>query len=240
MWLCVVYYWRHVLKRTTFAWASVIAVAAILTNTRSVWIGLVILFVFVLGRRTGSAIVAILAGGAAALLIPLSGLLQQSVSVNSPLWKLLNIFNSSTGTGSYRIDTWNQAINDLSTYGGWGIGLGVNTFPQRHPIDATGVTEGYLSNLWIASVHDSGILGGLALALGVILMFVGCGRRLDAVPLFAALVICATLTNPLAVAIPWVCLALVAGPASSGKDETTIDSHPSNSRFHRQASRAGR
>lgn len=72
--------------------------------------------------------------------------------------KIENMFNVSSGTGGFRSNINNKAINDWSK--SKLIGLGTNSYGQRHFMKVYGeIIPEYLPNLWIGMLHDSGVVG---------------------------------------------------------------------------------
>ena len=207
-WLAVMFYWRRELPRVHVLTAGVIALAAVLTNTRATWLCLAVLGVAlaITYRRHAVALLplglAVVVGAIAAF--------PESAERSSLLWKVGNIFTANDGTGLYRIRTWDIAFDDLNIANGWLTGLGVNSYPQRHPIDLTNVTEGYVGNVWVSTVYDSGVIGLVLFALMLVLMWLRSPNRMAALPLFATLAISFTFTNGFWLLFPWIYLALVS------------------------------
>ncbi|MDJ0335414.1 O-antigen ligase family protein [Salinibacterium sp. G-O1] len=217
-WLAVMYYWRRSLSRRYGLIASVIAVACVLTNTRAAWLALVLLAIFVLWDLR-SKIGVFIPIGAALFMVVLAILapITQSAERGTFAWKIGNLLASDTGTGLYRVRTWDIAFNDIATSSAHQFGLGVNSYSQRHPLDLTQATEGYLSNLWIGWLYDAGIVGLVIFCGLLVVVFLASAKRFDAIPVFAALLICATLTNSYWMLFPWLCMTLVL-PNQEGPD----------------------
>ncbi|WP_173922492.1 O-antigen ligase [Agromyces sp. Marseille-P2726] len=210
-WLAVMFYWRRRLGRVHIVSAVVISLAAVLTNTRATWICLAVLGIALAltYRKHAVALLPLVL----AIVIAVIAALPSNSEQESLLWKASNIFSAQDGTGLYRIRTWDIAFDDLNSANGWLTGLGVNSYPQRHPIDITNVTEGYVGNVWVSTIYDSGIIGLILFALMLVLMWLRSPDRLGALPLFATLGISFTFTNGFWMLFPWIYLALVSvGP----------------------------
>lgn len=208
-WLAVMYYWRRRLGRAHVVSAAIIALAAVLTNTRATWICLAVLGIALAltYRKHAVALLPLVL----AIVIAAIAALPSNSEQESLLWKVSNIFTANDGTGLYRIRTWDIAFHDLNnSANGWLTGLGVNSYPQRHPIDITNVTEGYVGNVWVSTIYDSGIIGLILFASTLVLMWLRSPDRLGALPLFATLAISFTFTNGFWMLFPWIYLALVS------------------------------
>jgi len=125
-----------------------------------------------------------------------------------------SLVDFGTGTGSYRVDTWRIALDDLDL-GAWLFGLGTNSFGQRH-LERTlqDGTPGYLGNLPLQVLYDSGIVGVLLLAGVVAAILVRVNRRrLDlAAALLVAFLITATATSSLWFSFVWIFASLGCMP----------------------------
>jgi O-antigen ligase len=120
-----------------------------------------------------------------------------------------------TGTGASRVDTWRVAHGDLNPLG-WLLGLGTNSFGQRHlePTLHDG-TPRYIGDLPLQVLYDGGIVAVLLLAGVVAALVVRNGRRrLDLVAaLLVAFLIAATATSSLWFSLVWIFASLWAMPS---------------------------
>ncbi|WP_305001436.1 glycosyltransferase [Salinibacterium soli] len=210
VWVALVVYHRRRLSRAALVATSTIVLAAVLTLTRASWVALAVTLVVALvaARRTRAVLlatgIAVVAGvGALALAVA-------TAPRDAPwLERLVGLLDLSSGTGAFRVATWVQAMQDLAASGSWAIGLGVNTFQQRHvPAPGAAPIE-YFSNAWLAQLHDTGMIGTVALLASLVGLWAATRRRLDALAVFATLAITAAFANPLWFAYPWVVLALL-------------------------------
>jgi O-Antigen ligase len=156
-------------------------VGLVLSSTRGAWIGFILAFAALLffrrphGRRKSP-----IAGvGVAAVLIALvaAGALwftaqppttsvdastTSSVEIGTDASTIVDFTN---GTGASRLSEWKTAIGDLRRSPL--IGLGTNSYGQRHlAVNATekDPVPGYLGNLYVRTLYDTGIIGFLFLA----------------------------------------------------------------------------
>ncbi|MEJ1156000.1 O-antigen ligase family protein [Microbacterium marmarense] len=221
-WLGVLFYWRSVLTRIYLLPACLIAAAAVLTNTRAAWVSIAITCGFALWTLRSRLVWALPA--MAALVAAITVILASEIGNaerGSFGWKLLNLFASDSGTGLYRIRTWDIAFQDLSTADGYIAGLGVNSYSQRHPVDLTGAVEGYLSNVWIGWLYDGGVLALLLFVVLIVSAFMYSKNRWDAIPAFVAVLLGASLTNPLWMTFPWLILVFSTAVVEENRSRTT-------------------
>lgn len=210
LWVGLVVYYRASLTVGAKIATSIIVMASILTLTRAAWIALALtlLYALVVSWRSRAAWIAaalaIVVGGTATIAILMS-------SSDSGVWldRLKTLVDLGSGTGAFRVISWGLALHDLATSGSWLIGMGTNSFRQRHVEELSTKSIDYLSNAWLAQLHDSGIIGFLGIVVALVALWIGTQRRRDALPLFATLGITAALTNPLWFAYPWVFMALL-------------------------------
>jgi hypothetical protein len=123
----------------------------------------------------------------------------------------LGKFGSLGGqTTSFRINNWQTAFGDLHGVH-WLIGLGTNSFGLRH-IDPTSVhaaatRPGYISNLPLQALYETGVLGVLLLALACGFLVVRSRRRWRTAALLACFLVVAVATSPFYLAYFWLLLA---------------------------------
>jgi hypothetical protein len=216
-WLAVMFVWRRRLNRIHAALAILIGIAVILAATRAAWVALAFLiFLLIIGAMiSGRRPSLYLAIPGLALLITygLAGGIQAQ-NRGDIAWRLLNVFNTSEGTGAYRKDIYEVALSDTNqTVFRLLFGSGANSFSQYHVVDSTGVGAPYLSSVWIAVIYDSGVVGFVLFVAMLVACILRCKNRSNAVVVLICLLICATTTNMIWFAFFWIYLALV--PVSS-------------------------
>lgn len=127
------------------------------------------------------AVASIGVGGLGALLLLLGG-------GDLGFSKFMGVFDIDEGTGGLRNRVGNVAIAEWWSSPERMIGLGWNSFGQRH-IDETQPAlslPGYIGNLPVQILYDSGIVGGVLVALSVSTIAVALCRvrRFDALAIF--------------------------------------------------------
>ncbi len=212
LFMCVMFVFRAELNRALLSLAfPVMGLAAFLSFTRAAWVGMaILLIVWVLSGRRAllKTMVFVLSGaflvGALGALVSSAGQLLGSTFSD----RLTGLFDFGSGTGAYRASAWKLAMNDYLQLGHPLIGLGTNSFSQRHSAQDSSTGEAYLGNFWIVLLHDSGLIGTVGFLLIAIYLAVRV-HRLAVVPLYATLAVTALATSPMWFAFPWVALALV-------------------------------
>lgn len=114
----------------------------------------------------------------------------------------------SSGTGAYRVESWSTAVSDLQSPSAVGLGLGTNSFGQRHRNPYRIDQRAYLSNVVLVSVYDAGLLGA---GLFAMLLWAFALRRVRHVRRYAV-VACALIaglaTNPFWFGYVWIAIGL--------------------------------
>ena len=232
LWLAVVLVHRAALPLSTLVLCAPIAAMAVLTLTRAAWVSVaitavVLLFSLLRSRRaivSGAASVAAL-GAATAVAAILGG-------DNAWAVRLRGLVDLGSGTGAFRLETWAMALDDVRESGAWLVGLGANSFQQRHADLVDSKQIDYFSNAWLAQFHDGGLIGivGIIVALGY--AWWRTSRRILVLPFFATLALTAGFTNQLWFAFPWVMLALLSYrsrtevASTAGVDDAQPDDGP--------------
>ncbi|MDE8585923.1 O-antigen ligase family protein [Arthrobacter sp. NQ4] len=203
-------------NRVRILLAAIVPVAILATHTRaalvSYVIGLVGCLLFRARARRVAAGSAVLGGIAAAYLL-LTG-------SDRGLDKFFNVFDISGGTGGLRYRVNNIALEEWWSSSNRIIGLGWNSFGQRH-IDDTQphlLLPGYIGNLPVQIAYDGGLIGValVVLAATVVVTQVIRQRRADllcifAIPYFAFSIA----TSALWLLETWVFVGLAWGLCSS-------------------------
>lgn len=211
-WMCLIYLYREAFTRAAYAAVQVsLGAAAFLSFTRAAWIVIILLAVVsvIAGRRAPLKIIGL--GLLGVLVIGYFGLdlLALGNSLGATFFdRITGLFDVRSGTGAYRVKSWVQALDDYKGLGHEFIGLGTNSFSQRHIATDSSSGQAYLGNFWIVLLHDSGLIG----AAGFLIAFTSVAFRaksLRALPLFVAIVVAATTTSPMWFAYPWIALAFV-------------------------------
>jgi hypothetical protein len=142
---------------------GLLGTALVLSLTRAAIIGLVLgLVVWALleGKVATGRVLRSLAAAAVAIAV----LSVVAPSVTSPFTKkIAAAVDFSSGTGQLRVQSWDTALGDIHGAGDALLGLGMNTFGQRH-LDPTvpELDRGYyLGNLPLEIFYDTGFVGVL-------------------------------------------------------------------------------
>ena len=208
LWVAVMLYWRDSLQLHVKLIGAVIALAGVLTQTRAVWVALVVIVFLSLLRNSRLAVRNV----GVAVVFALAAI--SVIGANPTGWaqplltRASSVFDFSTGTGAFRQRSWAQAFVDIEQAHSLFTGLGVNTFEQRHADAVHARLSDYLSNAWIVNLYDTGIFGAAALLFALIALWWGTTRRIESLGFFVALVITSSLTNSLWFAFPWVFMAM--------------------------------
>jgi hypothetical protein len=121
-------------------------------------------------------------------------------------------FNS--GTGQLRVETWTKALGDIHGSTNALVGLGLNTFGQRH-IDPTAPELDrayYLGNLPLEIFYDTGLVGILLLAGAVASMRPLRRKRPGrAVGLIIIFLVCSIATSTFWFGSTWLLIAMALG-----------------------------
>ncbi|MGI8825175.1 MAG: O-antigen ligase family protein [Chloroflexota bacterium] len=197
----------------------VVLLAIAASETRTVWIGLLFgLGVFALllqqHRGSGGRLMPVVAG------IPLVALAAGILGTATPLAsRILAVFNLQSSSASGRLVIFQAAISDWRAHPLLGLGTGSFNFGggvgQAHP---------WLPNLFLLTLHDTGLLGILALGWLIFAFYRASLRGLrvggaattiamGAVPGFTALLIAFQTTSGFWFAYPWI--VATAGAVSS-------------------------
>lgn len=204
LWIALVVYWRKDLSRSTFLWSTLIGLASVLTMTRAAWVALVIVMLPVILSHVGKFLRAVLLVGVGVMAFPDAWALVGTPFVE----RLSRLGDLESGTAAFRIGSWRMAMSDVEMSGNHAFGLGVNTFSQRHSLAVDAKQTDYLSNAWIAQLHDVGIVGTAALAIALFALWSSTARRRESLPFFIAFVLTSGLTSGLWFAFPWLMMGL--------------------------------
>jgi O-Antigen ligase len=210
--------WLAVLAARGYGWdrrgqkLAVVAIflAVLLAGTRSAWIGLALLIVFVGWRYVASNAkkLGVVLLAAPLLVLPTAASLAEGSSDPTSLqWRLQNLTDFSSGTGFYRVQIYEKALEDISVWPHWLIGTGVNSYSQFHPIDVTNRYAEYLGNFWLVTPYDGGLVA-LAGFVGLMVVSIrGSGSSARWVA-FICIMLCAAITNIMWFQFAWAYLAL--------------------------------
>jgi len=196
--------------------AGLLIVAMLLTLTRSAWLAGALVFVLALARtprwRRAARLVParwLLTAGASLVLGVGAVTLFQGVGEGTLLWKVLHITDFSEGTGRYRVEIYDWAIDDMRANESWALGNGTNSFSQFHELDPTAVGVPYLSSLWLGLLFDVGILGLVTFMAFAVLTLLRATDRWGAAMVWGSLALCASTTNIIWFAYAWCGASLV-------------------------------
>lgn len=207
LWVALVSYWRAYLTRATFVWTAVIAIAGVLSMTRAAWVALLVVLLPVIFSNARALVRAIAAVTLAVLAVPLLLGDAARLVVQPIADRLGRLTDFETGTAAFRFGAWQAAWDDV-TGGNWLIGVGVNTFTQRHRLAVDLKQTDYLSNAWLAQVHDVGVFGAALLLAAFILVWRSAQDVPRAFPFFVAFFLTSTFTSALWFAFPWLLMGL--------------------------------
>jgi hypothetical protein len=190
-------------------------IVCVLAQTRAALLAWVLAsLVLMVRRRAGRLRVAGLLGLSTLAWLLVSGLIASSGGL---LDKMAQTIDFSSGTGRYRAASWQVALSDLRKIPDAWLGLGANSFSQRH-IDPTLVAQRepwYLPNVFLQVPYDSGRIGLLLVGAAVLLVL---ARRPSSggLALLLAYSVTASATSVLWLAQTWILAGLAFGlPAQS-------------------------
>lgn len=118
--------------------------------------------------------------------------------------RLKSLVELDDGTGAYRQETWRTAMGDLAESNAWALGLGVNTFGQRHenPYDAS--KPAYLGNSVVVQLYETGVVGLTAFLAGLIGLAWRARLRRPATALVLAALVAGVGTSALWFGFLWI------------------------------------
>lgn len=212
LFLCVAYAFRQHLSSALY-WCVVIASSTIVfaTYTRTAWIFIALIIALSLLQQKTAWIKILLVPFVllvASLVFSLeawSGSTERSI-VGTAIGRLEELFDFESGTGGFRMRTWQIAVEEIAR-DGMLLGHGYNGFTQSHESSITGDGRLYLGLLWLALLYDGGIFAFLLFVTAFVLCWRLAGRK--AALFFLAFIAVSTSTNPTWYAFPWVLMALV-------------------------------
>lgn len=208
IWVIIFLTQRERLTRWDVLLLAASVAVVFLTTTRAAILALIVGLVFAgvrsgLGSRRIIPMLWLTGIGAAVLLF-------LAPDIGSSSFSKLTDFQFSNQTSTLRFDTWQQGLDDLDRDNVL-LGLGTNSYGQRHMLLTDATKQGYLGNLLLQGVYDVGLTGlGLMLVVGFILIRDGNtaasrGRR---VAVLLAFLVVASATNPSFLACFWLVGAL--------------------------------
>ena len=138
--------------------------------------------------------------------------------------RMSHVFDVQSGTGESRTETAKHALSDLAGPQAV-VGLGTNTYGQRHEEPTLPGHEGYLQILPLQILYDGGVIGAgiLVLALATVKPFSRPGRA-RAIGVLVIYATAATATSPFWLGSSWMLIALAVitrpggGPAVLADD----------------------
>jgi hypothetical protein len=136
------------------------------------------------------------------------------------LSRISSAFDFNAETLLYRIKVYEIAISDIREseiiYKIFGRGL--NSFSQVHQIDISRVEDAYLSNLPLAIMYDSGILGLICFTLFIAIL-ISATLRVDrtSIAFWLVLIIATSTTNMFWFSFLWLFMTLISGSTGNEK-----------------------
>lgn len=217
-WLATIYQKRDRLlkwKRLSFASLSIVIVG---TGTRAAIVSLIFLgiyhYIYKLrsSKNSGISIFFVVVSLMLLASSTIIGVIQQGNTSNN-IGRLTNGFDLNSGTGAYRLAVYKIAISDIKSASGSVqlFGHGTNSFAQLHPLDISKVETGYLSDLWLEVLYDSGLFGLISFILLLILAIRRTRKsEKNSIVFWISLIFCATTTSMLWFSYTWVIIAFLA------------------------------
>lgn len=168
------------------------------------------------GHRRSRSLMFIGLGGVAA-----------TVSLLSPhvVSKVKRLFEFSSSTGFVRAETWRTALSDLGELDAWVLGLGLNSFGQRHLWLTDTGQPGYISNFFIQVLYDGGLVAsGLVLlgAVGLIYRAARWRHLVDPAPIMgwgSVFAVASIATSTVWLGSTWVAFALALTTPAGARGE---------------------
>lgn len=227
-------------KPLLYAVCALTAIALLLSATRSAWgstlVGVVLLLALLRlgqsGRRQGR-VLRITGGLIAVAFVVGIGLAVAPSSVTGALGaRAKGILNFASGSGYGRVQLYDEALGEWSAHPL--LGLGPGSFTYRLPGDySTG--PAWLPNLTLQALHDTGVVGLLAMAWLFVAFYRETLRRLRRAPpgqaravlagliaAVTALLICFQLTPGFLLGYSWALLAIGIAAAGAVASETKV------------------
>jgi hypothetical protein len=217
IWLGVLYQYRPQLVRWKNSTYVALIIVIISTGTRAAIFSVLTLFAFHLfslirnGRLYGimftiffTSIILFFASTSLNLVF--------YAAFENNLGRVGQLFDLNSGTGNYRLQVYEIAVDEIRTSRGISkaFGNGTNSFSQFHPIDISKVEEGYLSNAWLASIYDTGFVGfTVFMLMGLSFYRATKAANFGSLSIWLPIIFCASTTNMLWFAYVWVSLGLV-------------------------------
>ncbi|GAA4708385.1 O-antigen ligase family protein [Nocardioides conyzicola] len=210
-WITVVYYWRHVVPRWVLLSTVPIAAAGLTSLTRTTIACLLLVGAIIALRNFGSFVRgAVLAAVSIPVLLSVAG--SSVLAAQGRAASLLDFNDFSQGTGAFRSRSWQLALDDLSNGTGWLTGFGINSFPQRYEAYVNHKSLDYLSNFWITTLYDTGVVGAFLLVLALVAIVRAVPRKYDALPFFIGFAISQSVTSTSWLLFTWFTVAAMLLP----------------------------
>jgi hypothetical protein len=190
---------------------ALLGTALVLSLTRAAIIGLVlglVVWAVLEGKVATRRVLRSLAAAAVAIAL----LSVVAPSVTAPFTKkIAAAVDFSSGTGHLRVGSWSTALGDIHGSGDALLGLGMNTFGQRHLDQTTPELDRsyYLGNLPLEIFYDTGLVGVLLILAAIATM-----RPLRrehpgrAVGLIVLYVVCSIATSTFWFGSTWLLIAM--------------------------------
>ena len=174
-------------------------IALALSQARGAWIafGVVLLALAVANRSSVVpqliSVLGIVVVSAVALYtnsqLPLPVKANDRLSLTDLHARAQSLTDTSTGTGAVRVRTWQLAVDDIRKYPL--AGSGINSYAALHGDITRPGHPGYLSNMYLAWLHDGGIIGALLICISIVgyLILIGGIPRAFGNPAMIALLV---------------------------------------------------
>jgi len=199
---------------------ALLGTALVLSLTRAAIIGLVlglIVWAVLEGRVARRHVLRSIAAAAAVI----AALSVFAPSVTSPFTtKLAKAASFNSGTGQLRVESWTSALGDIHGSSDALVGLGLNTFGQRH-LDPTAPEldrNYYLGNMPLEIFYDTGLVGVLLLLAALASMRpLRRARPGRAAGLIAIFLVCSIATSTFWFGSTWLLIAMALHGRTRGE-----------------------
>ena len=217
IWMGVIYQNRERLTRWKNSTFLLLTIVIIGTGTRAAIFALFLILTFHLirlikGIRLSGWVIALLV---TTILIFVNSIFTSIVlktNLGNSFGRTFQVFDTNADTAQYRLRVFEIAIEDIRQSRDINkiFGNGTNSFAQLNPLDISKVEEGYLSNVWLATLYDSGIVGfSLFMLFAYSLYRITRPSGFESVLVLLSIAVCATTTSMIWFSFLWISLSFL-------------------------------